>query len=122
RKKAQCMSPEFVGGLIMPELVRIFPTSSRLRPKDEKLEFRPRFGLDLFIDSWTLEGQRVMTVHSVSAKSGRNFIAKTHWALCGVWCFLRAVEVFDDDVGVQGDDLSADRTGAPRTLQAGGVP
>jgi hypothetical protein len=35
---------EFVGGLNMPEAVRIFPPSIRLRLTEDRMEFRPRYG------------------------------------------------------------------------------
>jgi hypothetical protein len=54
---------EFVGGLNMPEAVRIFPPSIRLRLTEDSMEFRPRYGLERFFGPWTVERQLITHVY-----------------------------------------------------------
>jgi hypothetical protein len=54
---------EFVGGLNMPEVVRIFPPSIRLRLTEDSMEFRVRYGLHHFVGPWKLERQRITNVY-----------------------------------------------------------
>lgn len=54
---------EFVGGLNMPKVVRIFPPSIRLRLTEDSMEFRVRYGLHHFVGPWKLERQRITNVY-----------------------------------------------------------
>ena len=57
------MREEFVGGINMPDTIRLYPPLVLLIPTHERLEFRLRLGMHRFFGPWKLERADVTLIY-----------------------------------------------------------